>query len=339
MTNHAILAHESGAPDVLRFERIADPPPPGPGEVLLVQGAIGVNYLDIYFRNGDIAPASFPFVNGFEGAGTVEAVGEGVENVRPGDRVGYFLAAGAYAERRIVPADRLVVLPDDITDAEAAAMLLKGCTAEYLVRESHPVAPGDTVLIHAAAGGVGSILVQWAKHLGAAVIGTVSTAAKAQHVRELGCDHAIVTGDEDFVERVNDLTHGLGVTVVYDGVGRTTFERNFDCLATFGTNVLFGWASGRVAPLDVYRLNARSHRMANPSVGDHAGTPARLAASTAALFDVVRGGAVRIPVAHEYALADAALAHTDLEARRTSGSIVLRVDATDRIATRVHVHA
>lgn len=319
---NAVQIYEQGAPNVLRYEPI-EVSKPKTGQIRLRQTAIGVNYLDIYFRKGDFPMPESPFINGFEAAGIVEEVGDDVTEVQVGQRVAYQLVRGAYTEMRTMPAERLVPLPDAISDEQAAAMMLKGTTAEYLVRQVYPVKAGDTILVHAAAGGVGLLLCQWAKHLGATVIGTVSSDEKSELAKANGCDYPIIYTQEDFVERVNFLTNGNGVPVIYDGVGQSTFHRNFDCLATFGVNVLFGWASGQVEPLDVHRLNRKSHVVVNPSLGHYTGTRDRLLTSAQALFDVVSKGAISIDVNHRYALADVAQAHTDLEARRTKGSVVL----------------
>jgi len=319
---NVIHVHEQGGPEVLRYET-RNVVEPGPREIRLRQTAIGVNYLDIYFRKGDFRPAGFPFIGGFEGAGTVETVGSEVTEVSVGDRVAYQLALGAYSDERLISIERVVKLPDAIGDTQAAAMMLKGTTAEYLLRRVYAVKPGDTILIHAAAGGVGSILCQWAKHLGATVIGTVSTEEKAELAKANGCDYPILYTREDFVERVNDITEGKGVPVIYDGVGKATFHHNFGCLAVFGTNVLFGWSSGKADPIDVHMLNAKSHAVVNPSLGHYTGARQLLLESTEALFDVVAKGAVKIPANHHYALKKVAQAHTDLEARRTTGSIIL----------------
>lgn len=317
-----IHIYEQGTPDVLRYEQV-ELDKPKAGEVRLRQTAIGVNFLDIYFRNGDFPMPSSPFINGFEAAGVVEEVGEGVTQVYVGQRVAYQLVRGAYAEVRVMSAERLVPLPDSISDQQAAAMMLKGTTAEYLLRRVYPVKAGDIILIHAAAGGVGLLLCQWAKHLGATVIGTVSSEEKADLAKQHGCDYPILYTQENFVERVNQLTDGNGVPVVYDGVGKSTFHHNFDCLATFGVNVLFGWASGKIAPLDPHRLNSKSHVIANPSLGHYTGTRELLLESAQALFDVVSKGAVKVTVKHRYPLAQVARAHTDMEARRTQGSVIL----------------
>lgn len=319
---HAIHIYEQGGPDVLRYEPIEIEKPKA-GQVRLRQTAIGVNYLDTYFRKGDFPLPSSPFIDGFEAAGVIEELGEGVTDLEVGQRVAYQLVKGAYTDMRTLSAERLVPLPDTISDEQAAAMMLKGTTAEYLVRRVYPVKAGDPILVHAAAGGVGSLLCQWAKHLGATIIGTVSSQEKADLARANGCDHPILYTQEDYVDCVNEITDGKGVPVIYDGVGRSTFHRNFDCLATFGVNVLFGWASGQVEPLDVHRLNSKSQVVVNPSLGHYTGTRELLLESAQALFDVVSKGAVSINVNHRYPLANAAQAHADLEARRTKGSVVL----------------
>lgn len=315
-----------GGPEVLRpIEREVGEP--GPGEVRLRQTAVGVNYLDVYVRRGDFGAANGPGQTGFEAAGVVEAAGPEVTEVAVGDRVAYQLVKDAYASARVMPAARLVRLPDDITDETAAAIMLKGMTAEYLLRRFRRVKAGDTILVHAASGGVGTILTQWARHLGATVIGTAGTEEKADRVRANGAHHAVVYTAEDFAPRVLELTGGRGVDVAYDGVGRATFARNFEALAPMGTNALFGWSSGRVDPVDVHALNGRSHEVGNPSLGHYTATRGQIEESAKALFDVVRSGAARIEVEHRYPLGDAARAHADLEARRTSGSILLIPDA------------
>lgn len=320
--SNVVHIYKQGGPDVLRYET-RDIINPGSREIRLRQTAIGVNYLDIYFRKGDFKLANFPFVDGFEGAGIVEAVGSEVIEVSVGERVAYQLAVGAYADERLVSIDRVVKLPTAISNEQAAAMMLKGTTAEYLLRRVHTVKSGEIILIHAAAGGVGLILCQWAKHLGATVIGTVSTEEKAELARTNGCDYPILYTCDDFVERVNEITDGKGVSVIYDGVGKATFHRNFGCLAVFGKNVLFGWSSGKVDSIDAHMLNAKSHAVINPSLGHYTGTRQLLLESAEALFDVVAKDAVKIPVNCCYPLKEVARAHTDLEARRTTGSIVL----------------
>ncbi|WP_420427669.1 quinone oxidoreductase family protein [Algiphilus sp.] len=314
-----------GSPAV--FEALdAEPPVPGPGEVRLRQTAVGVNYLDTYFRSGSKAPPALPFVNGFEAAGIVESVGTGVEAFAKGDRVAYNLAMGAYRVHRTVRADRLVRIPERISDVQAASMMLKGTTAEALVHRVHQVRAGDVILVHAAAGGLGSMLTQWASKLGATVIGTAGSDEKAERAKQRGAEHVIVYRSEDFVARVNEITDGRGVDVVYDGVGAATFHRSFDCLAIMGKNVLVGWASGEASPLDVHGLNAKSHTVINPSIGHYTATPELLRQSALTVFEAVAQGALTIEPAHTYALEDVAQAHRDLEARRTVGPIVLTTD-------------
>lgn len=311
-----------GGPEVLEVQEKALEAP-APGDVQVRHTAIGVNYLDVYIRRGDFGAMPMPNDTGFEAAGVVEAVGSGVTSVSVGDRVAYQLVKGAYAEARNMSPDRLIKLPDNISDEVAAAAMLKGTTAEYLLRRFRNIGPDNTILVHAASGGVGSILTQWAKHLGATVIGTVGSQEKAAAALARGVDHAIIYTREDFAPRVLELTNNKGVDIVYDGVGKATFSKNFECLATFGTNALFGWSSGRVEQIDVNALNGKSHEVANPSLGHYTGTPQQLAASAAALFDVIGSGAVSIEISKRYRLADAAQAHRDLEDRRTSGSVLL----------------
>src|SRR5690606_31467383 len=248
---HAIRIHEHGGPEVLRWEPV-EVPAPGPGELRIRHTAVGLNFIDIYYRTGLYQPPGLPFTPGSEAAGVVEEVGEGVEGFKPGDRVAYGSASlGAYSEQRLVAADRVVHLPDNIDDATAAAMMLKGMTAQYLLRRTYRVEAGDTILIHAAAGGVGKIVCQWAKLLGARVIGTVGSDEKAEEVRQLGCDHVIVYSREDFVARVREITDGRGVDVVYDSVGADTFMKSLDCLRPLGMMVSFGQSSGKIPPFDV----------------------------------------------------------------------------------------
>lgn len=319
----AIRIHETGGPDVMRWEEV-DTGSPGPGEALVRHAAVGLNYIDVYFRTG-LYPMPLPGGLGMEGAGTVEAVGEGVEVVRPGDRVAYAgPPVGAYAQARVMPADILVPLPDSIDERTAAAMMLQGMTAQYLLRRTYRVQPGDTVLFHAAAGGVGLIACQWAKHLGATVIGTVGSDEKAELARAHGCDHPIVYTREDFVARVREITGGEGVPVVYDSVGKETFEGSLDCLRPLGMMVLFGNASGPVSSFDPSVLNVKgSLFLTRPSLMTYTRTRADLVASAEELFEVVASGAVRIEINQTYPLPEAAQAHRDLEARRTTGSTVL----------------
>ncbi len=320
---HAIRIHEHGGPEVLRWEEVPTPAP-GPGEALVRHAAVGLNYIDVYFRTGLYKPPGLPCVIGMEGAGTVEAVGPGVTEVAPGDRVAYASAPiGAYAEVRTIKADRLVKLPDDIGFETAAAMMLQGMTAEYLLRRTFPVKPGQTILIHAAAGGVGLIMCQWAKQLGAIVIGTVGSDEKAEIARAHGCDFPIVYTREDFVARVREITEGKMLPVVYDSVGRETFLKSMDCLAPLGLFVSFGNASGAVPPFDIGLLAAKgSLFLTRPTLVTYTAKREDLLASANALFEVVRSGAVKIEVNQRFALKDAAEAHRALEGRRTTGSTI-----------------
>lgn len=319
----AIRLHETGGPEVLRWEDVVVGEP-GHGEIAITHGAVGVNFLDAYHRNG-LYPLTLPSGIGMEAAGIVTAVGEGVSGLGVGDRVAYAIGPlGAYAEARVMPADRVVVLPDEIDDRTAAAMMLKGLTAQYLLRRTYRVKAGETVLIHAAAGGVGLIVCQWAKHLGATVIGTAGSDEKAELARAHGCDHVIVYTREDFVGRVREITDGAGVPVVYDGVGAATWEGSLDCLARFGTMVSFGNASGAVPPVAPITLMAKgSLFLTRPTVVDYLAERRDLVDGASELFDVVRSGAVRIRVARTHALADAAEAHREMEARTTTGSTIL----------------
>ncbi|MCJ7442544.1 MAG: quinone oxidoreductase [Thermoanaerobaculaceae bacterium] len=318
----AIRIHETGGPEVLRWEGV-EVGHAGPGEARLRHTAVGLNFLDTYHRAG-LYPLALPAVLGSEAAGVVEEIGPGVTEVRPGDRVAYAGPIGAYAQARLIRADRLVPLPPDISDRAAAAMMLKGMTAQYLLRRTCRVEPGDLVLVHAAAGGVGLIACQWAKHLGATVIGTVSTEAKATLAREHGCDHPIVTSREEFVARVREITGGRGVRVVYDSVGKDTFEGSLDCLQPLGMMVSYGNSSGPVPPFSPLVLAAKgSLFLTRPTLMTYTARREDLLATAAELFGVVRSGAVRIEIRQTYPLAEAAQAHRDLEARRTTGSTVL----------------
>ena len=319
----AIRVHEAGGPEVLRWEDV-EVGDPGPGEALVSHTAVGLNYIDVYQRSG-LYPLEFPFVLGLEAAGIVEALGPGVADLRVGDRVAYAsMPLGAYSEKRVIAADRLVALPDEITDGVAAAMMLQGMTAQYLLRRTYSVKPGDVILFHAAAGGVGLIACQWAKHLGATVIGTVGSEEKAELAKNFGCDHTIIYTQEDFPERVKDITGGAGVPVVYDSVGRDTFEGSLDCLRRFGMLVSFGQSSGKITAFDPGVLAAKgSLYLTRPTLFDYIRERQDLGATAGDLFDVVRNGAVRIEVKQTYPLNEAARAHRDLEARRTTGSTVL----------------
>ncbi len=318
----AIRFHKTGGPEVLAWEDV-DVPPPGPGEARVKQTAVGLNYIDTYFRSG-LYPAQLPSGLGNEGAGVVEAVGSGVTVVKPGDRVAYAGALGAYADVRNVPADKLLVLPEGVSEKQAAAAMLKGMTAEYLIFRTYQVKPGDTILVHAAAGGVGLIQCQWAKHLGATVIGTVGSDEKAALAKAHGCDHPIVYTREDFVARVKELTGGKGVPVVYDSVGRDTWEGSLKCLQPRGLMASFGQSSGKVAPIDTGILAAHgSLYLTRPSLNTYTATRAELEMSANRLFEVIRSGVVKIEIRHTYPLKDAAQAHADLQGRKTTGSVVL----------------
>ena len=324
---HAIRIHENGGTEVLRWEAV-DVPDPGPGEAVIRQTASGLNFIDVYFRIGLYPAPSFPLTIGNEGVGVVEAVGDGVTEVAVGDRVTYCMSLGSYAQRRIIASRFLVKIPDGISDEQAAAVMLKGCTVQYLVRRTHAVQPGETVLFHAAAGGTGLIACQWLKHLGATVIGTVGTREKAELARAHGCDHPIVYTEESFVDRVKELTGGKGVPVVYDSVGKDTFDDSLRCLQPRGLMVSFGNASGAVEPFRPVLLAQKgSLFLTRPTLANYTATRRELEETTAELFDVVGSGAVRIEVNQTYALEDAAQAHRDLEARRTTGSTVLLTGA------------
>ncbi len=322
---HAIRFHKTGGPEVLVWEDV-ELGKPGPGQARLRQTAVGLNYVDTYFRGGGY-PTSLPSGLGTEGAGIVEEVGSGVTEVKVGDRVAYAGGPlGAYAEARVMPADRLIVLPPSITDRQGAAMMLQGLTVQYLIRQTYRVQKGDTILIHAAAGGIGLILCQWAKHLGATVIGTVSTDAKAELAKAHGCHHPIVYTREDFVARVKDITGGKLLPVVYDSVGKDTFMKSLDCIRPRGLMALFGAASGKVEPFDVNILAGKgSLYLTRPTLNTYAAKRQDLVAMAKELFEVVTSGAVKITVNQTYALKDAAHAHRDLEGRKTTGSTVFTV--------------
>lgn len=320
----AIRVHERGGPEVLRWDEV-EAPEPGKGEVRLKHVAIGLNYIDTYVRSGLYPVPSLPCGLGTEASGAVEAVGQGVTNLKPGDRVAYAGGPlGAYAEARTMPADVLVKLPESIDDTTAAGTMLQGLTVQYLIRQTFPVEPGMTVLFHAAAGGVGLIACQWLRHLGVTVIGTVGSDEKADLARSNGCHHPIVYTEENFVDRVREITAGEGVPVVYDSVGKDTFEGSLDCLARRGMMVSFGNASGKAPPIEPLTLNQKgSLYLTRPKLGDYASTRAELEAMADDLFGVLGSGAVHANVRQRYALQDAAQAHRDLEARRTTGSTVL----------------
>ena len=323
--SHAIRIHEVGGPEVLRWEKVdAGDTLPAPSEARVRHEAVGLNFIDIYHRTG-LYPLPLPSGIGLEGAGIVEAVGSAVDDLKVGDRVAYAGGpVGAYAEVRNMPADRLVKLPDAIDGKTAAAMMLQGMTAQYLLRRTYRVQPGDTILIHAAAGGVGLIVCQWAKALGATVIGTVSSDEKAALAKAHGCDHAIVSSRENFTERVKEITQGAGVPVVYDSIGKDTFTGSLDCLRPMGMMVTFGNASGPVPPVDTLELSKRgSLFLTRPTLFTYVAKREDLVTSAKELFDVVSSGKVKIEINQTYALKDAAQAHIDLAARKTTGSTVL----------------
>lgn len=319
----AIRIHQNGGPEVMRWEEVAVGDP-GPGEARVRHEAVGLNYIDTYHRGG-LYPLPLPSGLGMEGAGVVEAIGAGVTDIQVGDRVAYAGGPlGAYSQVRCLPAHRLLKLPESIDSRTGAAMMLQGLTAAYLLRQTYRVQPGDTVLIHAAAGGVGLIACQWAKALGATVIGTVSSEAKAELAKAHGCDHIIFYTREDVAKRVRELTGGEGVPVVYDGVGKDTFVGSLDSLRPRGMMVSFGNASGAVPPVDLLQLSQRgSLFITRPTLMHYSATRADLLALGDELFDVVGSGKVRIEVNQSYALADVATAHRDLEARKTTGSTIL----------------
>lgn len=320
---HAITVARTGGPEVLRWQPV-DIGQPGAGQALIRHTAIGLNYIDIYYRTG-LYPAPLPFTPGIEGAGIVEAVGAGVTDLAPGDRVGYGQSPlGAYAERRLIPADKLIRLPDWIGDEQAAAMLLQGLTAQYLLRQTFRVKQGDTVLIHAAAGGVGLLASQWANALGATVIGTAGSPEKAALATAHGCHHVILYRQEDVAARVREITNGQGADVVYDGVGKDTFDASLDSLRRRGMMVSYGNASGPVPPFDLGLLNRKGGLfITRPSVQHYASTRAELLTMADDLFTVVKTGQVKVNINQRFALRDAADAHRALESRATTGATLL----------------
>jgi NADPH2:quinone reductase len=320
---HAIRVHRYGGPEVLQSEEV-EVGDPGPGQVRIRQTAVGLNYIDIYVRTGLYPQPSLPFVPGQEGAGVVTAVGDGVRDLKVGKRVAYAGPIGAYAEERLIAADRVVKLPNGIEDRVAACIMLKGMTAQYLLRRTYKVGPGTTLLFHAAAGGLGLIACQWAASLGATVIGTVGSAGKALIARAHGCAHVINYREEDFVTMVKALTDGKGVDVVYDSIGKDTFPGSLDCLKPLGLWVSFGQASGPVPDFKINLLSQKGSLFATrPSLGNYTATRKDLVETANDLFDVVGSGKVKVAVNQTYPLADAAKAHQDLEARHTTGSTLL----------------
>lgn len=319
----AIRIHTPGGIDAMVYEDI-EVPEPGKGEVLLKQKAIGVNFIDVYQRSGTYPMAAYPAVIGMEGAGVVEAVGKGVKGLVKGDRVAYAAAPpGAYAEKRVMPAHRLVKLPKTINDKTAACIMLQGMTAQYLLKQTHKVKRGDWVLVHAAAGGMGLLLCQWAKSMGAKVIGTTSTKDKAKLARKNGCDFPIIYTEEDFVARVKEITGGKGVAVVYDGVGKDTFLKSFECLALRGHLVFYGAASGAPDPISPAMLGAKSASLTRPTLFHYSADNKALQVMAADVFKMVTSGKVKIQKPTEYKLAEAGRAHADLTGRKTTGPLVL----------------
>ena len=316
----AVVLRAAGGPENFSWEDW-DPGVPGPGDVRVRQAFAGLNYVDTYLRSGQYPLAKLPAVLGREGVGVVETMGDGVTSLNIGDRVAYSSHLGSYAEVNVVPADRLVPLPDDISDEAAAAMMLKGMTAQYLVRQTKALGPGDTLLYHAAAGGVGLIACQWAKHLGATVIGTVGSAEKAAQASAHGCDHVIRYDDDDFLERVMALTGGRGVDYVCDAIGVTTIEKSMKALAHHGTLSSFGAAAGPVPPETWSKLPPERY-LVKTTLPGYTRTREQLLSCAKDLFAVVRSGAVRIEINQRYPLKEAAKAHADLEARRTTGSTI-----------------
>ena len=319
----AIRIHEYGGPEVLRYEDV-DIGDVGPGQVRLRQTAIGLNFIDVYQRTGLYPLGDLPKTLGMEAAGVIEEVGDGVEDFAVGDRVAYAMGLGSYAEERVWGTDRLVKLPDGIDDQTAAAMMLQGMTAYYLLRRTYDVKAGDTILVYAAAGGVGLIMCQWAKHLGATVIGCVGSEEKAELARANGCDHPILYRDENIPERVKEITGGEGVPVVYDSIGKDTFMDSLDCLRPFGLLATFGNASGPVDPISPAMLGPKgSLYLTRTTLATHTATRELLNECANALFDVVQAGHVKINVNQTYPLSETMQAHTDLEARKTTGSTVI----------------
>ena len=321
---HAIRLHQTGGPEVLKWEEV-EVGEPGPGEVRLRQQAVGLNFIDVYHRTG-LYPQQLPFTPGVEGAGVVEAVGPDVSDIHVGDRVAYAGPVGGYAEVRLIAADRLVKLPDAIPNDQAAAVLLQGMTVHMLIRRIHEVKAGETILIHAAAGGLGLIACQWAKALGATVIGTVGSDQKAELARAHGCDHPIVYTRQDFVAEVERITDGRKLPVLYDSVGKDTFEKSLDCLAPRGMMVSFGNASGPPDPIAPGILAQKgSLFLTRPTLFHYVSTRQELDEAAKELFDVIANGKVKIDIRQRFALRDAAEAHRALEARKTTGSTVLTI--------------
>ncbi len=321
----AIRIHQTGGPEELKWEDI-EVGDPGAGQVRLRQNACGLNYIDVYGRSGMYPVGDMPAVLGMEAVGTVDALGDGVEHLEIGDRVAYPMCLGAYAEARLIDADKLIRIPDSISDETAAAMMLKGLTAHYLLFRTYPVKPGDSILVYAAAGGVGLILCQWASLLGVNVIGCVGSEEKAELARANGCHHAILYRDEDIVTRVREITGGEGVAAAYDSIGKATFEASLDSLGPFGVLATYGNASGPVEPFSPLILAAKgSLYVTRPTLATHISTRALLEEGAERLIDVVSSGKVRISVNQTLPLKDCAEAHRRLESRATTGSTVLTI--------------
>ncbi|MDB5367138.1 MAG: NADPH:quinone reductase and related Zn-dependent oxidoreductase [Rhodospirillales bacterium] len=319
----AVRIQAFGGPENLKLEQI-DVGAPGPGQARIRQTAIGLNYIDVYHRTGHYPIGDLPAPIGSEGAGVVDAVGEGVTSLKPGDRVAYVGGPlGAYADERLYPADRLVPLPDWISDEQAAAMMMQGLTAQYLLRRTFPVQSGQTILFHAAAGGVGLIACQWAKALGARVLGTVGSKAKAELAAANGCDVPMLYREEDWVAHVKQETDGKGVPVVYDSVGKDTVKGSFECLQPIGTLVVFGQSSGPVPPIELGQLAKGSYFLTRPSIATYTAARSDLMQGAAELFELVKNGTIKINIAQRFKLEDAAEAHRALEARETTGSTIL----------------
>ena len=322
---HAIRVHNYGGPEAMVWEAV-DVPAPGPGQAKIRHQYAGLNFIDTYHRSGLYPQPSLPFVLGSEGAGVVLEVGPDVTEVAPGDRVAYASIVGSYAEERLVPANRLVKLPDVIDSKLAAAIMLKGMTVQYLLRQTYNVGPDTVMLLHAAAGGIGTIATQWASHLGATIIGTAGSEEKAELARARGCTHVINYRTENFVERVKEITGGKGVDVVYDSIGKDTFPASLDCLRPLGLWVTFGNASGPVPPMEIAILAQKGSLFATrPLLNAYIATREKLLASAHDLFDVIDKGHVKIEINQTYPIAEAAQAHRDLEARKTTGSTVFEI--------------
>ena len=319
----AIRIHEHGGPEVLKWEDV-EVGEPGPDEVLVRHTAIGLNFVDTYHRTGQMKhPVTFPMILGVQGVGVVEATGPDAGSLKTGDRVSYSGLQGSYSEVRLAHADRLIVLPDDISDELAAAAFLRTLTAEYLLRRLHKVEPGETILVHAAAGGAGQIICQWAKALGAVVIGTVGSDEKAELVKGLGVDHAIVYTRDDFAGKVMEITGGRGVPVVYDSVGRDTFMGSLDCLSPMGHAINYGTASGQVELFPLQNLHKKSLTVTRPTLATYIASREDLEKASDTVFGVLRDGTVKVDISRRYALADTAQAHADLESRNTTGAMIL----------------